>query len=60
MEDNPTSYEEAMRNAHSLKWLVAMEDEMKLMSAHKVWDLQIIPKGAKTGFTKQNMSPKRI
>jgi hypothetical protein len=48
MEDDPTSYEEAMRSVHSLKWLIVMEDEIKLMSAHKVWDLQIIPKGAKT------------
>jgi hypothetical protein len=29
MEDDPTSYEEAMRSTHSSKWLVAMEDEMK-------------------------------
>jgi hypothetical protein len=47
MEDDPTSYEEAMRSAHSLKWLAAMEDEMKSISANKVWDLKIIPKGAK-------------
>ena len=25
-----------------------MEDEMKSMNANKVWDLEIIPKGAKT------------
>jgi hypothetical protein len=48
MEDDPTSYEEAMRSTHSSKWLVAMEDEMKSMSANKVWDLEIIHKGAKT------------
>jgi hypothetical protein len=48
MEDDPTSYEEAMRSAHSSKWLAAMEDEMKSMSTNKVWDLEIIPKGAKT------------
>jgi hypothetical protein len=36
MEDDPTSYEEAMRSAHSSKWLAAMEDEMKSMSANKV------------------------
>jgi hypothetical protein len=48
MEDDPTSYEEAMRSAHSSKWLAAMEDEIKSMSANKVWDLEIIPKGAKT------------
>jgi hypothetical protein len=36
MKDDLTSYEEAMRSAHSSKWLVAMEDEMKSMSANKV------------------------
>ena len=48
MEDDPTSFEEAMRNDHSSKWLEAMEDEMKSMNANKVWNLEIIPKGAKT------------
>ena len=48
MEDDPTSFEEAMRSEHSSKWLEAMEDEMKSMNANKVWDLEIIPKGAKT------------
>jgi hypothetical protein len=47
MKDDPTSYEEAMRSAHSSKWLAAMKDEMKSMSANKVWDLEILPKGAK-------------
>ena len=48
MEDDPTSFEEAMRNDHSSKWLEAMEDEMKSMNANKVWNLEIIPKGATT------------
>jgi hypothetical protein len=48
MEDDPTSHEEVMRSTHSSKWLVAMEDEMKSMSANKVWDLEVIPKRAKT------------
>ena len=30
------------------KWLKAMEDEMKSMNANKVWDMEIISKGAKT------------
>ena len=37
MEDDPTSFEEAMRSDHSSKWLEAMEDEMKSMNANKVW-----------------------
>ena len=48
MEDDPTSFEEAMRSDHSSKWLKAMEDEMKSINANKVWDLEIISKGAKT------------
>ena len=64
MEDDPTSFEEAMRSDHSSKWLEAMEDEMKSLNANKVWDLKIIPKGAKTvgcnGSTKQNLTLKGI
>ena len=37
-----------MRSDHLSKWLEAMEDEMKSMNANKVWDFEIIPKGAKT------------
>ena len=48
MEDDPTSFEEAMRSVNSSKWTAAMEDEMKSMSASKVWDLEEIPKGTKT------------
>jgi hypothetical protein len=48
MEGDPTSFEEAMRSAYSFKWLDAMEDEMRSMSVNKVWDLEKIPKGAKT------------
>ena len=48
MEDDPTSVEEAMRSDHSSKWLEAMEDEMKSMNVNIVWDMEIIPKGAKT------------
>ena len=47
MEDDPTSFKEAMRSDHSSKWHEAMEDEIKSMNANKVWDLEIIPKGAK-------------
>jgi hypothetical protein len=48
MEGDPVSFEEAMRSAHSSKWLDVMEDEMRSMSVNKVWDLEEIPKGAKT------------
>jgi hypothetical protein len=39
MEGDPTTFEEAMRSAHSSKWLEAMEDEMRSMSTNRVWDL---------------------
>jgi hypothetical protein len=48
MEGDPTSFEEAMRSAHSSKWLEAMEYEMRSMSTNRVWDLEEIPKQAKT------------
>jgi hypothetical protein len=48
MDGDPTSFEEAMKSAHSFKWLDAMEDEMRSMSVNKVWDLEEISKGAKT------------
>jgi hypothetical protein len=44
IEGDPTSFEEAMRSAHSSKWLDAMEDEMRSMSINKVWDLEEISK----------------
>jgi hypothetical protein len=48
MEGDPTSFEGAMRSAHSSKWLEAMVDEMRSMSTNRVWDLEEIPKGDKT------------
>ncbi|RLN17067.1 hypothetical protein C2845_PM02G32650 [Panicum miliaceum] len=48
MEDNPISFEEAMRSRHLSKWFEAMEDEMKSMSTNRVWDLEVISKGVKT------------
>nr|ABA97864.1 transposon protein, putative, unclassified [Oryza sativa Japonica Group] len=47
MEDDPTSYEEAMRSARSSEWLEAMKDEMKSMKINDVWDLEELPKGTK-------------
>jgi hypothetical protein len=38
MEDDPTSFEEAMRSEYSSKWLDAMEHEIKSMSTNEVWD----------------------
>ena len=48
IEGDPTSFEEAMSRPDASKWLEAMEDELKSMSSNKVWDLEEVPKGAKT------------
>jgi hypothetical protein len=47
-EGDPTTYEAAMRSANSSKWLTTMEDELESMRMNKVWDLEVIPQGAKT------------
>jgi hypothetical protein len=47
IEGAPSSFEEAMSRPDASKWQDAMEDEMRSMSANKVWDLEEIPKGAK-------------
>jgi len=48
MKGDPTSFEEAMRSAHSSEWLEAMQDEMRSMDTNVVWDLVTISKEAKT------------
>jgi hypothetical protein len=47
IEGDPTSFEEVMRSIHSSKWLEAMKDEIRFMSAKKVWDLEFFSKEAK-------------
>jgi hypothetical protein len=46
-EGDPTTYEDAMRSENSSKWFSAMEGELESMRMNKVWDLEIIPQGAK-------------
>ena len=51
MEGDPTSFEESIRSVHSSEWLEAMKNELNSTSSNGVWDLEVIPKGAKTvGF----------
>jgi len=47
LDDDPTSFKEAMHSEYASKWLSAMQEEMKSMSTHKVWDLVEIPERAK-------------
>jgi hypothetical protein len=48
LDDDPTSFKEAIQSDHSSQWLDAMKDEMESMSINDVWDLIEIPEGAKT------------
>ena len=48
MEGDPTSFEEAIRSVYSFKWQKAMEAEINSKNTNDVWDLEVIPNGAKT------------
>ena len=48
MEDDPTSFEEVMRSVYSFEWQEAIEVETNSMNINDVWDLEVIPNGAKT------------
>ncbi|PKI50485.1 hypothetical protein CRG98_029129 [Punica granatum] len=43
--DDPTTYEEAISDIDSSKWLEAMKSEMDSMSKNQVWDLVDPPEG---------------
>ena len=47
MKGDPTSFEEAMRSVYSFKWQEAMKVERNSMDTNDVWDLEVIPNGAK-------------
>ena len=47
MKDDPTSFEEVMRRVYSFKWLERYKVEMNSKNTHDVWDLEVIPNGAK-------------
>ena len=48
IEGDPTSFEEVMISVYSSKWQDTMEAEMNSMNTNDVWDLEVIPNGAKT------------
>ena len=48
IEGDPTLFEKAMRSVYSSKWQEAMKAEMNSMNTNDVWDLKVIPNGAKT------------
>ena len=47
MEGDPSSFEEAMRSVYSFKWQEAMEVEVNSKNTNNVWNLEVIPNGAK-------------
>ena len=48
IEDEPTSYQEAMKSPDSQKWLEAMRTEMQSMHDNQVWNLITPSEGLKT------------
>ena len=48
MEGAPTSFEEVMRSVYSFKWQETIKVEINSMNTNDVWDLEVIPIGAKT------------
>ena len=47
MKGDPTSFEEAMRSVYSFKWLERYKVKMNSKNTNDVWDLEVIPNGAK-------------
>ena len=59
MNDDPTSFEEAMRNIYSFKWQEAMKVEMNSKNTNDVCDLEEISNGTKTVDCKRVYKTKR-
>ena len=47
-QNEPTTYQEAIENQESKKWLGAMDSEMQSMYDNQVWTLVDLSKGEKT------------
>ena len=45
--DGPTSYDEAISDIDSVKWLEAMKSEIDFMYQNQIWDLVDAPEGIK-------------
>ncbi|KAK2978429.1 hypothetical protein RJ640_002702 [Escallonia rubra] len=43
IENDPTSFKEAIMSDHSTQWLEAMKDELESMKINEVWDLVDLP-----------------
>jgi hypothetical protein len=47
-DDEPSCYQEAMKDSNSDKWKEAMKDEMKALERNATWDLVELPRDRKT------------
>ncbi|KAH9678593.1 hypothetical protein KPL71_025781 [Citrus sinensis] len=47
MENDPINFHQAMQSSNSHKWIEAMNEEYKSMQDNKVWELILLPSGAK-------------
>lgn len=45
--EDPISYNEAIMSSQSTQWFEAMKDELRSMKINDVWELTLLPKGAK-------------
>ena len=48
LENDPTSYDQAINRENSTLWLYVMEEELKSMKDNEVSNLVELPKGIKT------------
>jgi transposase InsO family protein len=56
---DPVSFSQAIEGNNSVKWIDAMNDELKSMDQNKVWDIVELPKGYKTVGCKWVFKTKR-
>ena len=47
VEDDPINFHQAIQTSYSQKWIDAMNEEYKFMQDNDVWDLVLLPEGAK-------------
>jgi hypothetical protein len=48
MQDEPTTYDEAMASPHKASWLAAMREEIESLSEARTWVLEDVPPSRKT------------
>ncbi|CAM8940925.1 unnamed protein product [Rhodiola kirilowii] len=59
LDEEPTSFRNAMESNDSDKWLIAMKEEIKSMHDNRVWDLVELPEGFKAVGSKWTYKTKR-